>query len=151
MVKIFETFWRASTHYVINAWLEKGGMLPNLCPWCGQEAYRRRGQCIISSMHRWRKFICYLVTPLWWSRSLSKELPGPILGSKNGKNLWNLLEGFNTWLGKGGILPNYALLLPRNLSNRSDSGFPKLISPKAKAGKTLFGPIQSTNPSVRMA
>ncbi len=30
-------------------------------------------------------------------------------------------------------------------------GFPKLVSPKAKVGKTLFGPIQSTNPSVRMA
>ncbi len=25
--KIFETFWRASTHYLINAWLEKGGMV----------------------------------------------------------------------------------------------------------------------------
>ncbi len=27
-------------------------------------------------------------------------------------------------------------------------GFPKLISPKAKAGQTLFGPIKPTNPSV---
>ncbi len=29
MGKIFETFWRASTYYFNNAWLEKGGMLPN--------------------------------------------------------------------------------------------------------------------------
>ncbi len=27
MGKIFETFWTASTHYLINAWLEKGGMV----------------------------------------------------------------------------------------------------------------------------
>ncbi len=31
------------------------------------------------------------------------------------------------------------------------TGFPKVVSPKAKAGKTLFGPMQPTNPSVRMA
>ncbi len=30
-------------------------------------------------------------------------------------------------------------------------GFPKLVSPNTKAGKTLFGPINPTNPSVRMA
>ncbi len=29
MGKIFETFWRASTHYLINGWLEKGDILPN--------------------------------------------------------------------------------------------------------------------------
>ncbi len=34
-----ETFWRASVHYLIDAWLEKGGMLPNYTPWCGLEAY----------------------------------------------------------------------------------------------------------------
>ncbi len=28
-------------HYLINAWLEKGGMLPNYAPWCGLEAYLR--------------------------------------------------------------------------------------------------------------
>ncbi len=32
-------FWRASKHYVINAWLVKSGMLPNYAPWCGLEAY----------------------------------------------------------------------------------------------------------------
>ncbi len=31
------------------------------------------------------------------------------------------------------------------------TGFPKLISPKAKASKTLFRPMKPTNPSVRMA
>ncbi len=28
-------------HYLINAWLEKGGMLPNDAPCGGLEAYRR--------------------------------------------------------------------------------------------------------------
>ncbi len=41
MAKIFEIFGRASTHYLINAWLDKGDMLPNYAPWCGREAYRR--------------------------------------------------------------------------------------------------------------
>ncbi len=41
MGKIFETFWRAPTHYLINAWLEKGGMLPNYTPWYGQEVQQR--------------------------------------------------------------------------------------------------------------
>ncbi len=31
------------------------------------------------------------------------------------------------------------------------SGFPKLVSLKTKASKTLFTPIKPTNPSVRMA
>ncbi len=31
------------------------------------------------------------------------------------------------------------------------TGFPKLVSPKAKAGKIQFGPIQTTSPSVWMA
>ncbi len=31
------------------------------------------------------------------------------------------------------------------------AGFPKLVNPEAKAVKTLFGPILSTNPSVHMA
>ncbi len=30
-------------------------------------------------------------------------------------------------------------------------GFPKLVSPKAKVGKTLFRPIKPTNLSIRMA
>ncbi len=30
------------------------------------------------------------------------------------------------------------------------SGFPKLVNPKTKVSKTLFGPIKPTNPSVRM-
>ncbi len=29
MGKISETFWKASTHFLINAWLKTGGMLPN--------------------------------------------------------------------------------------------------------------------------
>ncbi len=29
MGKIFETFWRALTHYLINVWLKECGMLPN--------------------------------------------------------------------------------------------------------------------------
>ncbi len=40
MGKVFETFWRASTHYLIKVWLEKGSILPNYVPWCGLEAYK---------------------------------------------------------------------------------------------------------------
>ncbi len=67
-------------------------------------------------MHRWRKLICYLVMPLVVAeKPIKGELPWPIFGGKNGKNLWYLLEGLNTWLEKGDMLPNYALVWPRSL------------------------------------
>ncbi len=53
-------------------------------------------------------------------KPIKGELPGPIFGRKNGKNLWKLLKGLNTWLEKSGMLPNYALVWPSRLSNRSD-------------------------------
>ncbi len=36
-------------------------------------------------------------------------------------------------------------------AHRGVAGFPKLVSLKVEAGKTLSGPIKPTNPSVRMA
>ncbi len=78
-VKMKKKLWRASTHYLFNAWVGKGDMLPNDAHCSGLEAYKRGVtwtnlvgrkwekrlklfggcQCIISSMIRWRKVICY--------------------------------------------------------------------------------------------
>ncbi len=48
-------------------------------------------QCIISSMHGWRKMVCYLIIlcPLMWPRSLSKgsEWLWQIIFGENGENL----------------------------------------------------------------
>ncbi len=32
-------------HYLINAWLEKGGMLSNYDSWCGLEFYQSGSDC----------------------------------------------------------------------------------------------------------
>ncbi len=59
----WENLWnvrRASTHYVINAWLEKSGMLPNYAPWCGLEAYRRGVTMINYFWWKWKKLRMYM-------------------------------------------------------------------------------------------
>ncbi len=67
-------------------------MLPSDAPCGGLEAYQRR---VIWTNIWWIK----------WEKSL-KTFGGP--------------QYKDTCLEKGGMLPNYALVWPRNLSNRSD-------------------------------
>ncbi len=84
-------------------------MLSNYAPWSGLEAYHydkcflgENGkkmlggrQRIISSMHRWRKVICYIMMPLVVAYKFIKgELPGPILFLEGGGELF-FLEGIN--------------------------------------------------------
>ncbi len=102
-------------------------MLSNYAPWSGLEAYHydkcflgENGkkmlggrQRIISSMHRWRKVICYIMMPLVVAYKFIKgELPGPILFLEGGGGII-FLGGHQCIISsihgcrKGSILPNW--------------------------------------------
>ncbi len=87
--------------------MENGGMLPNFVCWGGLEAYWRGmtltsfygaengkknqvfggHQHIISSMHGWRKLVCYLFMPFGVAyKSIEEEWLCQIIFGENGKN-----------------------------------------------------------------
>ncbi len=69
-------------HFLITAYVENTDMLHNYSTYGDLDQFLEvkmgkieifwRRQCIISSMQRWRKVICYLMMPLVVVRSLSK-------------------------------------------------------------------------------
>ncbi len=57
------------THYLINAWLAKGGILANYAPWCGLEAYWREVNLRNYFWWKWEitwKVSIWKVLPLIW-------------------------------------------------------------------------------------